>query len=387
MDKKVDNSVCALDSCCGCMACVSSCPKDAINIVDSLKSYNAIKNSNCINCGLCEKICPQNNSVHSLKPIAWYQGWTQTDNDRSHSASGGYAFELSRAFLKKGGSVCGCTFENGIFGFSITNSTNDLFSYAGSKYVKSNPGGVYKDIKRRLSNGERVLFIGLPCQVAAVKAFVGKKLYEHLFTIDLICHGTPSPHLLELYFRHYGVSLKELSDIQFRIKAHYKDNFVQYSSFVPFGIDDSYSLAFLHGLTYTANCYCCQYAKVERVSDISLGDSWGTSLDSTEKKKGISLALVQTNKGLDLIDSANLVLKEVDLSTAVSNNSQLNSPTVKPLSRDRFFSLLEKGVSFDKSVFQTLKMESIRQIIKLLFIKLGLKRVSGINYRILYLKK
>lgn len=386
MRNQILKTVCTQDMCCGCMACLSACNKDAISIVDELKVYNAIKNDNCIDCGICENICPQNNDISVKEPIAWKQGWSRNDNNRGSSASGGAAAEISKTFVQNGGIVCSCSFKDGIFGFSFVETIDELKQFAGSKYVKSNPNGVYKVIKQNLKDNHRILFIGLPCQVAAVKKFVGIKLQDNLYTIDLICHGTPSPKVLELFLNQYKVKLKALTDIQFRSKMYYKERFADYSGFASSGTDDRYILSFLHSLSYTDNCYSCKYARKERVSDVTIGDSWGSSESLNEEKKGISLALIQTKKGLELLNKTNIEFKEVNISDAVANNSQLRHPSIMPPKRDLFFRLLNKGISFNTSVFKSLKKECVRQWIKLVFIKLGLKKVVGLNYRIIIKK-
>ena len=384
MENNVKRTVCASNMCCGCMACLETCHKNAINMVDTLGAFNAVKNNNCIDCGLCEKVCPQNNTVELKEPIYWGQGWTTKDENRASSASGGYAMELARSFIRDGGVVCCCRFDKGEFSFDFAYTEKSLYRFAGSKYVKSNPRGVYSKIKRLLKDSTKVLFIGLPCQVAAVKNFVGGKFLDGLYTVDLICHGTPSSSVLELFLSQYKLKLTDLSDIQFRTKMIYQNYYSGYKGFAPQGTDDYYTLSFLHGLSYTENCYNCKYAQRKRVSDITIGDSWGASFQNNELFKGVSLALVQTERGKDLLQRANVVIKDVDLDFAISNNKQLCHPSTKPSTRDSFLSMLKDGRSFNSAVFKSIKKTCIRQWIKFVFIKIGIKKVVGINYRIIY---
>lgn len=133
-------TVCELNKCTGCMACVEGCPKKAIEIKDRLSSYNAIiKEDKCIKCNKCYGVCQQNNPVLSRKPIEWYQGWTNNQEDRKKCSSGGLATAISSAFVINGGVVCSCCFRNGKFGFEFAEKTDELQKFVGSKYVKSNP--------------------------------------------------------------------------------------------------------------------------------------------------------------------------------------------------------------------------------------------------------
>lgn len=378
-------TVCEQDMCCGCMACVETCHKDAINIVDSLRAFNAVKNDNCVECGLCERVCPQNNTPTANDSIAWNQGWARDEKTRIGASSGGYVSAISKAFVKSGGCVCSCVFENSEFGFKFAKTIEELKGFAGSKYVKSNPKGVYGKLKQMLREGERVLFVGLPCQVAGVKNFVGSKLQDGLYTVDLICHGTPSPLVLDKFFNEHGVSLGDIKAISFRYKVHfavYKDN----QSMVPEGNVDSYTIAFHHSYSYTNNCYECRYAKKERVSDVTLGNAWGSSLSELSSGKGVSLALCQTEKGVELMRMADILTYDIDLDIAIGHNAQLNAPSLKPANWEQFFGDMAKGKTLDRLVKKYMFKAYIRQVVKYICIKLHIVKLGGIVYQINYQK-
>lgn len=122
-----------------------------------------------------------------------------TTGNEENSSSGGVASAIIKQFVKNGGYVAACLFDKGEFVFQLTNDLNETEMFAGSKYVKSNPVNIYGTVEEKLNAGERVLFIGLPCQVAAVKKSTGNP--GNLYTIDLICHGTPSPKLLDMFLK------------------------------------------------------------------------------------------------------------------------------------------------------------------------------------------
>ena len=247
---------------------------------------------------MCEKVCPNNNPVDKVQPQKWYQGWVC--KTREQSSSGGAAAGLTQNFIQNGGYVAACLFRDGEFVFDITNDLDYARKFAGSKYVKSNPKNIYSKIHERLKQGDRVLFIGLPCQVAALNNYIKDK--KNLYTVDLICHGSPSPIILEKYLAENYVDIKKIKDLNFRNK----DGFGLRSGYKRISFDDGsdlYTFAFLTSLDYTENCYSCRYATLDRVSDITLGDSWGSELEAEEQKKGISLILCQTEKGKELLGS------------------------------------------------------------------------------------
>lgn len=366
-------TVCSLNQCAGCMACIDICPKKAITIKDTIDAYNAVINENlCINCNACHSICQSNNPAGFREPLQWKQGWSENTEIRSSSSSGGLAAALEYAFIKNGGSVCSCIFCDGRFIFSFADSCEDIILFAGSRYVKSNPEGAYKETKRRLQNGQKVLFVGLPCQVSAVRNYVGEKNAERLLTVDLICHGTPSPKILDTYLKECGFDCSNKKNVLFRnnnkFQLRIEDTYVGIR-----GKCDKYSIAFLNGISYTENCYSCQYAKKTRVSDITLGDSWGSTLPKEMQRDGVSLILCQTQKGIDLLQRAEVHLEEVDIKNAIAHNHQLEFPTEMPENRNIFFNLLNKGKKFSTAVWKCYPKNCIRQVIKSVLIKMHIK--------------
>ena len=361
-------TVCKLNQCTGCMACIDICPKQAIRIKDSLNSYNAVINEKlCVSCNLCHKVCQNNNEVEYLNPIDWKQGWRKDPELRAQSSSGGAAASLMTAFAEKYGTVCSCVFQNGEFRFQFAENAEDISKFIGSKYVKSNPEGIYKQVRRKLANGQPVLFVGLPCQVEALKIFVGEKYQNKLYTVDLICHGSPSPKFLQMFLQEYGYSLESVEEITFRKKAHFhlsKD----YVGMEPESVTDTYTHAFLNCLDYTENCYDCKYARKERISDLTIGDSWGSELPKEEQDKGISLILCQTEKGRELLMESDMELFPVDSERAIAYNRQLRHPSLPPIQREKFLKCFRKSIKFSLSVRKAYPKVFIKQAIKKLLI-------------------
>ena len=375
------NLVCDKNMCNACGACVASCPTNAISIKEDAFSCNAVIDTNkCIECGLCKNKCPQLTDVQFRKSIKWYQGWSKDSSIRKKSASGGAARALAESFIYNGGCVCSCVFDKGKFIYLLTDNVLDIEKMSGSKYVKSNPQDCYKPILDKLKHDIPVLFIGLPCQAEGIRRYVPDKYHDKLYTVDLICHGTPSPIFLEMFLQEHGVVLKKLDDIRFRYSSGKGDS--NYKFVEQKGIMDCYSIAFLNSLTYTENCYNCKFARNERASDMTIGDSWGSEL-TEESSRGISLVLCQTSKGLSLIESSDMLLMDVDIKRAVESNPQLQCACKMPVQRTYFVNDINAGKEIDKSVSKQLKLVCFKQIIKKILIRMRLINPGGymISYK------
>ena len=368
-----NHTVCEKDMCSGCGACVSKCNKNAVHIDDSIDSYNAIIDSTkCVDCGLCRDVCPICNPPELLAQNTCYQGWARNNEIRMNSSSGGVASAMIEGFVKAGGYACACVFCDGRFIFRCSNNPDSYIEYRGSKYVKSNPVSAFKDVLNYLNTGNRVLFIGLPCQVAAMKNYIPLKLHEGLFTIDLICHGAPSPKCLEFYLNERKLTLRELNTISFRIKHNFSIITAQsnkrYSR-----VADSYTISFLQGLNYTNNCYHCLFATIDRCSDVTLGDSWGSQLSSAEKEMGVSLILAQTKKGQELISMSDLVLLPVNMEIVLKNNQQLTRASLEPRGRKWFLKMImDKRLPYRVAVFRLYPILVLKQMVKYVLIKTSL---------------
>lgn len=369
-------TVCERNMCTGCGACVEICKKGSISIVDNLDSMNAVINlDQCVDCGVCFKVCPNKNHVELRNQLSWHQGWTTKKSERKKSSSGGFATALSKAFVKNGGIVCSCTFLEGDFVFKAVSTEEEVECFRGSKYVKSNPKGIYRKVKKILQEKNKVLFIGLPCQIAAVKNFVGEQNKDNLYTVDLICHGTPSVKILEKYMSQYGVSLSEIKDISFRTKNAFilkKDG----KPITGHHIQDRYTMSFLSSLNYTENCYYCRYATDKRVGDITIGDAWGSDLKE-EIDNGISLIMCQTEKGEELLELTPFHLDNINIDEALKNNHQLRHPAIMPPKREQFFKEIKKGRNYNAVIARIYPKICLKQKIKnMIFVFRNSKKMS-----------
>lgn len=361
-------TVCQKNQCAGCMACVDICPKRAILVVDDRRYMNAvIDTSKCIHCNACHNVCQHNHTALLREPKEWLQGWGN-EKTRATSSSGGFGQAVMRAAIQHDFVVAACHLECDDFRFHLIDNEEELEGYTGSKYVKSNPLGIYREVKRKLVQGRKVLFIGLPCQVSSMRNFM--RDHKNLYTIDLICHGSPSIQLLKASLEEYGYPLSELEDIHFR--NHDKFSITSKPvRILPKGVQDCYTRAFLRGLCYTENCYSCQYAQSKRVGDITMGDSWGTEMQE-ELHKGLSLVLCQTEKGRELLDMMDFKFLPVDKENSIKQNRQLRCSSPIPAGREAFFRNMEKGISFNHAVGLAYPKDYAKQYIKKILINLKL---------------
>ena len=381
-------TVCKENMCSGCMACKEVCINDAIYIKRDIEHYNAVINpKKCLDCGLCYNVCQQNTRKDLVDPLNWYQGWVLDDNTRMCSSSGGIAYEIERSFIRSGGIIYSCVFKDSEFVFQSADKEEDVIKFVGSKYVKSNADGVYKEIHQKIREGRKVLFVALPCQVAALKNIVTEKDQENLYTIDLICHGTPDPELLDIYLKQYGQSLESISDIVFRVKKKFqvRSNYKAVEGVS--GICDHYSIAFLNAICYTDSCYHCNYATTARISDVTLGDSWGSKLSDDQKRKGISLVLCQSVKGVLLLENNCIHLEPVDIELAIMNNHPLKEPAAIPSMRGYFFRKIKAGKNFNVTIFLCFPWICFKQFIKKILIRTRIIGGGPIEYSLSIIKR
>jgi len=171
-----------------------------------------------------------------------------------------------------------------------------------------------------------------------------------------------------MFLKEKGYDIKSMRNVKFRKKAEFY-LFEENKSIELPSVRDRYTFAFLRSLCYTEICYSCQYATTKRVSDLTLGDSWGSELSVEEQKKGISLVLCQSEKGKELLSNAEIHLEDVDIARAIANNRQLNRPSEKPAEYESFYRTLEKKRSFSKAVAKCYPKDCFRQRIKALLIR------------------
>lgn len=388
--------ICEWSKCTACGACVNTCPKDAVFMHDSGVlgfSHPYIDKKKCIDCRLCERICPVNHPVALRQPVHAFAAIARNKYNLMKSASGGGAFALGATIIENGGVVYGAVMTNykDIKHLRLT-TIEELGFMRGSKYVQSDINYTYRLVKEDLLADRLVLFTATPCQCAGLRAFL-RKDYPKLHIADLVCHGVPSQKLLRDSVEHtlhiYGEVQEDDICVSFREKdavdIRTSDFNPRYGIFlnknsVPIarGKDtlfprNEYITAFMAGLIFRDSCYSCPYSCSRRVSDITLADYWGLRQCSIPQKYGVSLLMPSTERGLKLIMEAkkHLIIEERNVNEAVCGNGQLNRPSVPDRNRERFIALYgEKGTAAYKDCLRYYRCTIKRRRIRLYILKM-----------------
>lgn len=187
--------------CCGCEACVQICPKGCMCMVEDTEGflYPQVDKSVCVNCGLCEKVCPVIHQNKSRTPLKVYAAKNMDEEVRLKSSSGGIFTLLAESVIKRGGVVFGAKFDDEwMVVHDYTDNIEGVAAFRGSKYVQSIIGNAYRKVEQFLKSGRMVLFTGTPCQIAGLKKYLRKE-YKKLLAVDLVCHGVPSPKVWQMY--------------------------------------------------------------------------------------------------------------------------------------------------------------------------------------------
>ena len=365
--------------CCGCSACANVCPKKCISMISDEKGflYPTINEAVCVNCGLCEKICPILNSKSNAEEKSAYAAYNKDNETRKVSSSGGIFGCVADKILYKGGVVFGAAYSDDFKAIKHigVESKADLSKLYGSKYLQSEIGGAYKSAEEYLKAGREVLFVGMSCQISGLKAYL-RKDYENLLTVDVICHGTPSPRVWKEY------AVEKESEFQSKIVAADFRNkrfgwdksvllllFANGKEYCALGSKDEYIKGFLMNLYLRESCYKCVCKGNNVLSDISLGDFWGIDnvLPNFSDNKGASAIILNTGKGKDFFNKIikdNLVTEEVTYDDVLKGNPALVTPVEKPGKSDKFWNVYRK-YGLTKAYKKYLKVSFARKCYRL----------------------
>lgn len=321
-------------NCCGCSACVQVCPKQCISMSADNEGflYPQVDTAICIDCGLCEKVCPVINQNEPRKPLAVYAAKNNNEDIRLKSSSGGIFTLLAEQIISEGGVVFGARFnEKWDVVHDYTETIEGLEPFRGSKYVQSIIGDNFKIAKQFLNNDRKVLFSGTPCQIAGLKRYLQKE-YKNLLTIDIICHGVPSISIWGKYknkvkqlasyscrdFASTNNKLGTLNDINFRDKTNGWKHYMCTYSIVNVSSNqtnrltfehtkDPYMQLFLSNYSLRPSCYYCPAKAGKSLSNMTLGDCWGIKRmeNSFDDNKGVGVCVIHNNN--ELLD---IVLRE-----------------------------------------------------------------------------
>lgn len=336
--------ICNLTQCTGCGMCSNICPHSAIEMRGGQYGfmYPYIDEKKCVDCRLCIKKCPANKErKYDCTMQEIYAAWNKFKSMRKRSTSGGVCSLIERDILKDGGVVVGVRWDDNFCPeHAIAVTSKEAEKFRGSKYIQSNTGEIYIHVKRILDEGRKVFFSGTPCQIAAVKSFLGRE-YSNLYTMDVVCHGVPSYSCFKKYLDEITPDDKAISNIRLRYKSPYWDycsvriDFLDGSHYQKYTVDDPYFTLFNIGYTLRESCHNCRYTTIHREGDITLADFWGyqpSCFKMMDYNKGTSVVAVNSGNGRELFEKikAELVYEKVSLEDAMKTNKSFSESYVVP---------------------------------------------------------
>ncbi len=363
------------ENCTGCGACVQHCPKQCISWTTKEFDfrYPRVDEATCINCGLCEKVCPIDKELKA--PIA-QKAYAAVHKDSSvleKSTSGGAFTALADTIFSQGGVVYGAAMLNNMQVKHIRTENRSAFAeLRSSKYLQSDTGTTYQMVEQDLKQGKVVLYSGTPCQIDGLKCFLRKE-YENLYTADIVCHGVGSQAYFDKYMEFAKERYGKIKALRFRSKEYAgwscggvvvvvgtsnSEKKIPYRDF-----DNYYYSYFLLGDIYRKCCYSCKYANTKRVGDFSLGDYWGVEALNLPMRteNGCSLLLVNNERAEKFLETvADLDKVETTIEQAAHCNKQLNEPSKLPESRKK---RIEEYVSMNGQQIQRVYLKTHRKTV------------------------
>ena len=365
--------------CCGCAACVQRCPKRCISMKEDNEGflYPVVDESICIDCGLCEKVCPIINRPEKLPVKEVLAVKNRNEAERMASSSGGVFIALAKKMIEKGGVVFGAVFdENWEVMHTYAETLDEVKSMMGSKYLQSRIGNSFRDVEKFLKEGREVLFTGTPCQVTALHNYL-RKDYPNLLSVDFLCHGVPSPGVWRKYLDEefqlsarraaagkntvLSSSLKSvpvITGIEFRDKT--LNGWKKYS-FVVRGQSASkadknsvllsrihrenlYMKGFLADVYLRPSCYQCKYKNGVSHSDLTIADYWGINqlMPDFDDDKGVGLVLVNTATGKEVFAVLDMEVRRSTLADARRYNNGFKVEVKEHPKRKEFFDGISK---------------------------------------------
>lgn len=373
-------------NCCGCSACVQRCPKQCISLIEDNEGflYPHVDTGKCINCGLCDKVCPLITPFDKQNPIDVLAVKNRNNQERIASSSGGVFIALAKTIIAKGGLVFGAVYDdNWEVKHIYAEDIESVSLMMGSKYLQSRIDNTFAEAETYLKQGRYVLFSGTPCQITGLKKYLRKE-YENLLAVDFLCHGVPSPGVWRRYLNENFSSIKSnIKNIEFRNKTlHGWKNFnlvfresinsdkgnILYSSVHK---ENCYMRGFLSDLYLRPSCYYCKCKNGASHSDITIADYWGINkvMPDFDDDTGVSLILLNTEKGKEIFNNLNMDIRHAYLKDAKPFNGGFKENIKQHPKRDLFFYEINSGNTVEDAVLKALKVSNF------VIVKNKLKRI------------
>ena len=352
-------------NCTGCGSCAAVCLHHCINMNQDEEGflYPVIEKQACISCKLCEQSCPvltDNTVIRSSKTLS-FAAQNKNEDIRRESSSGGIFSALALSVLEDGGAVCAAKYSDDYeVVHDIVTTKEDLRSFYGAKYSQSKAWHCFIRIKEMLQQGRRILFIGTPCQVAGLKAFLNRP-FKNLILIDMVCHGVPSPLVWNKYLEERrqqdadgakisAINLRDKStgwsNYNYSVRFDYKNGRI-YSTCQQ---QDKFMQGFIANLYLRPSCSRCIFKGIERASDITLGDYWGVWMQHPkfDDNMGTSLVMIHSDKGKKVWDTVEDQFKHlvIDNDEAAQYNPSILQSSIASEKRETFF----RGIQQEKTV-------------------------------------
>lgn len=333
--------------CCGCHACVSVCPKHCISMQTDEEGFlYPLPDLNvCIHCNRCDRVCPVIHPGEPRLPIKVYAAKNKQREIRLESSSGGVFSLLAEEIIQRGGVVFGAKYnDHWNVVHAWTDTLEGMAAFRGAKYVQSVIGNTYQETRSFLKQGRWVLFSGTPCQIKGLLNFLGRA-YEKLVTVDIVCHGIPSPLVWQTYLKSINPDSGKITMLSMRDKT---DGWKQYrmliqtdSRLLYFGkaARNLYSQGYLADLYLRPSCHACPSKKGRSQSDCTLGDFWGIRnyFPEMDDNRGVSLVLVNSLRGLNFFQGLDVSYKEATYEQSLQENPCLEQSVPCPTFREEFW--------------------------------------------------
>jgi len=291
----------------------------------------------CMHCGKCEAVCPLNLSPDLKCGRTFIAAKHKNIRKRLKSQSGAAFAGMAEFVLAQQGVIYGVAQDDSFEAvYKRIDKLQELKKLFGSKYIQARVENIFQCVLEDLVKGSIVLFSGTPCHADGLRRFLLQKRIniDKLIIVDIICHGVPSPRLYREYLQLFErVRNLKVTGFDFRNK---KCGWHGHMALIRTGrkqfcCDDFVRFFYSH-YALRDSCYCCHYANLCRVGDVTVGDCWGIEKTDPifDDNKGVSLVILNTEKGKKIWDNISVNYDFVEKQSSEIMQHNLREPTEAP---------------------------------------------------------